>query len=179
MRDSVITKAMKRKPQYQTKRAITKYTNWAMKDGGVALSWATLPLFDIVTVGKNVPASVLESKTLAKLGRLHELWQTTLAARTATQSFSTSSFTTLEVPTLYGVAASHTIMAFVSYVPPSKENRAPALRLVATFDFGKEGFDVWNALAAAIFVVHCRNRMMQLQEYLPEPEVVSEEDPDA
>jgi hypothetical protein len=179
VRDSIITRAPQRKPQYQIKRAISKYTRWAMKDGGVEQSWTCLPLFDIVTVGKTIPASVLESRTLAKLGRLHELWQSTLAALATTQSFSTATSTVLEVPTLYAVAASHTIMAFVSYVPPTKENRAPTLRLIATFDFGREGYDVWNALAAAIFVVHCRNRMMQLKEYLPEPEVVSEEDPDA
>jgi hypothetical protein len=46
------------------------------------------------------------------------------------------------------------------------------------FDFGKEGFDVWNALAAAIFVVHCRNRMIQLKEWLPEPDIRVKEDPD-
>ncbi|KAF2626786.1 hypothetical protein BU25DRAFT_394045 [Macroventuria anomochaeta] len=178
VRDSVITRAPKRQPQYHVKRALTKYTRWALKDGGVDLSWAALPLFEIVTVGKDVPSTVLESKTLAKLGRLHELWQSTLAARAATQSFTSSSSTALEVPTLYGVSASHTIMAFVSYLPPSRENRAPGLRLIAMFDFGKEGFDVWNALAAAIFVVHCRNRMMQLKEYIPEPEVRVEEDPD-
>jgi hypothetical protein len=149
-----------------------------MKDGGVEQSWASLPLFEIVTVGKNVPAPVLETRTLARLGRLHDLWQSLLTARTATHPFSASSSTALEVPTLYGVAASYTILAFVSYVPPTRESRTPALRLIATFDFGKEGFDVWNALAAAIFVIHCRNRMMQLKEYLPEPEAVVEEDPD-
>ena len=69
-------------------------------------------------------------------------------------------------------------MAFVSYVPVEKDNRVPGLRLIAMFDFGKEGFDVWNALAAAIFVVHCRNRMMELREWLPEPDVQMKEDPD-
>lgn len=149
-----------------------------MKDGDVDACWAALPLFETVTVNKDVPSTVLESRTLRKLGRLHEFWQTTLAARTTTQSTTSSSSTTLEVPTLYGVSASHTIMAFVSYLPPTKENRTPGLRLIAMFDFGKEGFDVWNALAAAIFVVHCRNRMMQLKEYLPQPEVPQQEDPD-
>jgi hypothetical protein len=177
VRDAIVTRAPKRQPQYHIKRALTKYTHWAMKDGGVDLSWSTLPLFEIVTVSKDVPSTVLESKTLAKLGRLHELWKSTLAARSAAQSF-TSTSTALEVPTLYGVSASHTIMAFVSYLPPTKENRAPGLRLIAMFDFGKEGFDVWNALAAAIFVVHCRNRMMQLREYLPEPQMPTHEDPD-
>jgi hypothetical protein len=173
-----MTRAPKRQPQYHMKRALTKYTSWAMKDGGVDAHWSTLPLFETVTVSKDVPSTVLESRTLAKLGSLHSRWQSALAARTTTNSFDSSSSTSLEVPTLYGVSASHTIMAFVSYLPPSKDNRLPGLRLIAMFDFGKEGFDVWNALAAAIFVVHCRNRMVQLKEYLPEPEVRVKEDPD-
>ncbi|KAF1924299.1 uncharacterized protein M421DRAFT_424937 [Didymella exigua CBS 183.55] len=178
VRDSIVIRAPRRQPQYHVKRALTKYTSWAMKDGNVDAHWSTLPLFETVTVSKDVPSTVLESRTLAKLGALHSRWESALAARATTSSFTSSSSTSLEVPTLYGVSASHTIMAFVSYLPLSKENRAPGLRLIAMFDFGKEGFDVWNALAAAIFVVHCRNRMVQLREYLPEPEVRVEDDPD-
>jgi len=149
-----------------------------MKDGGVDAHWSTLPLFETVTVSKDVSSSVLETRTLAKLGDLHERWASTLANRAASTSFASSSSTSLDVPTLYGVSASHTIMAFVSYLPPTKDNRVPGLRLIAMFDFGKEGFDVWNALAAAIFVVHCRNRMLQLKEWLLEPKIRVKEDPD-
>lgn len=145
-----------------------------MKDGAVSSTWRSLPLFETVTVSKDVPSTVLERKTLSKLGLLHDRWQSALANASSRSSPSAA----LDVPTLYGVSASHTIMAFVSYLPVSKENRNPGLRLVAMFDFGKDGLDVWNALAAAIFVVHCRNRMMQLKEYLPRPEVLAREDPD-
>lgn len=149
-----------------------------MKDGSVDQIWATLPLFEVATVSKDVSSTVLETKTLTKLGRLYELWKSTLTSRAATQSFTSLSPNMLEVPTLYAVSASHTIMAFVRYLPATKENRAPGLGLIAMFDFGKEGFDVWNALAVAIFVVHCRNRMMQLKEHLPEPDVPVQKDPD-
>lgn len=178
VRDSITTRALRRQPQYHVKRALSKYTTWAMKDGGVSDLWSHLPLFETITVGKNVHSTVLETRTLAKLGDLHERWQRTLAAHATASSFTSTSTSSLEAPTLYGVSASHTIMAFVSYLPISKENRIPGLRLIAMFDFGKEGFDVWNALAAAIFVVHCRNRMMELREYLPEPEMRVQDDPD-
>ncbi|KAJ4334314.1 hypothetical protein N0V87_006966 [Didymella glomerata] len=178
VRDSIMTRAPKRRPQYHVKRALAKYTSWAMKDGGVDAHWSTLPLFETVTVSKDVSSSVLETRTLAKLGDLHDRWASTLTSRAASTSLASSSSTSLDVPTLYGVSASHTIMAFVSYLPPTKDNRVPGLRLIAMFDFGKEGFDVWNALAAAIFVVHCRNRMLQLKEWLPEPDIRVTEDPD-
>lgn len=68
-------------------------------------------------------------------------------------------------------------MAFVSYDPLAE---TPILRTVAMFDFGQEGYDVWNSLAIAIFIIHCRNRLMELQEWLPEPEEEpTESDPDA
>ena len=84
-----------------------------------------------------------------------------------------------EPPTLYGVIASHTVMAFVSYVVPTTAHPKGSLRTIAIFDFGgDEGFDVWNSFAIAIFVIHCRNRMKEMQDFLPKPVVVLERDPD-
>lgn len=84
-----------------------------------------------------------------------------------------------ELPTLYGVIASHTVMAFVSYVLPTSSSPKGSLRTVAIFDFGgDEGFDVWNSFAIAIFVIHCRNRMQELKEFLPEPVIGHHHDPD-
>jgi hypothetical protein len=112
---------------------------------------------------------------LEKLGRLHELWHDALQIDEAEQRGDS---VVPEVPTLYGITASHSVMAFVSYAPADRERDQPQLRLIAMFDFSKEGYDVWNSLAIAIFVIHCRNRMMQLSECLSEPEVLLEEDPD-
>ena len=65
-----------------------------------------------------------------------------------------------ELPTLYGMVISHTILAIVAYdITPF----APSLRHVATFDFGDAGYDVWNSLGVALAVVHVRNRMMELK----------------
>jgi hypothetical protein len=146
-----------------------------MKDGGVDNLWPELPLFETVTWSKNVHSSVGEARMLQKLGNLHNQWHEALEVQKAEDE---SRMVVPEVPTLYGVTASHTIMAFVSYAPPTDEKEKPQLRLIAMFDFGIEGYDVWHALAIAIFIAHCRNRMMQLKEMLPEPELLTEEDPD-
>jgi hypothetical protein len=147
----------------------------AMKDGEIDQLWSELPLFKTVTWGKNVHSSIGEHEMLEKLSDLHNQWYDALGIEEAQDRMDT---VVPEVPTLYGITASHTVMAFVSYATPTKEKEKPQLRLIAMFDFGKEGYDVWNSLAVAIFVTHCRNRMMQLREYLPEPEFSSEEDPD-
>lgn len=173
VRDAWHTKAPVRNPTYQIKRAVRKYTKWAMKDGNVESHWAELPLFEVVTWDSSVKSSVGEQKIIQKLGRLYSRWY---EARQAQLSEGIDNVP--EIPTLYGISASHTVMAFVSYAPPTESKAPAALRLIAVFDFGKEGYDVWNSLAVSIFVVHCRNRMIELKESLPEPQFSSEADPD-
>jgi hypothetical protein len=146
-----------------------------MKDGRVDRMWAQLPLFEIVAFSHNVATSVGERRMIEKLGKLHAQWQEALQIQNDEDSMGSLM---PEVPTLYGITASHSVMAFVSYAPTTDDKEQAQLRLIAMFDFNKEGFDVWNSLALAIFIVHCRNRMMQLKECLHEPEVSTEEDPD-
>ncbi|KAF1939064.1 hypothetical protein EJ02DRAFT_382574 [Clathrospora elynae] len=174
VRDAWHTRA-KRTPAFQIAKAVKKYTKWAMKDGRVDHLWPRLPLFEIVAFSRHVHASVGEAKMIEKLGRLHELWYDALRIEDA-ECLGAS--VVPEVPTLYGITASHTVMAFVSYATPTEEKEHAQLRLIAMFDFGREGYDVWNSLAIAIFVTHCRNRMMQLKEVLGEPESSVDEDPD-
>jgi lactate dehydrogenase-like 2-hydroxyacid dehydrogenase len=146
-----------------------------MKDGEVDHLWPELPLFKTVTWPLSVHATVGERAMLHKLGDLYDQWYDALRIQEAEERGDVD---VPEVPTLYGVTASHTVMAFVSYAPPTEETEQPQLRLIAMFDFGLEGYDVWHALAMAIFVTHCRNRMMQLKEVIPEPELLTETDPD-
>lgn len=174
VRDAWHTRAS-RTPAYQTSKAIKKYTKWAMKDGQVDHIWSELPLFQIVTFSRHVHPTLGEAKMIEKLGRLYELWHEALQIDEAE---SRGDAVIPAVPTLYGITASHSVFAFVSYAVPTEENEQPQLRLIAMFDFNKEGFDVWNSLAISIFVIHCRNRIMELRERLPELKVSDDEDPD-
>ncbi|KAL5118133.1 hypothetical protein ACEQ8H_003968 [Pleosporales sp. CAS-2024a] len=175
VRDAKYTKAQKRRPEYHINRAVQQYATWAMRDGQVDGIWAQLPLFRTVTWPIRTHASVGERAMLKKLGKLHVQWYNALGIQEAE---ARGDMVVPEVPTLYGVTASSTVLAFVSYAPPTEENVQPQLRLIAMFDFKKDGYDVWHALAISIFVTHCRNRMMQLKEMLPEPKVPSDPDPD-
>lgn len=175
VRDAKHTKAQRRRPEYHIKRAVQKYTSWAMRDGEVDQIWPELPLFKTVIWPKAVHASIGERAMLRKLGDLYNQWYDALQIDDAAER---GDMDAPEVPTLYGVTASQTVMAFVSYAPPTEEKEQAELRLIAMFDFKKEGYDVWHALAIAIFITHCRNRMMQLKDVIPAPEVLTETDPD-
>ena len=88
------------------------------------------------------------------------------------------------LPTLYGIIISHTVVAVVAYDPnstasysslspaspsftslpndPSSSLIPPCLRTISFFDLGDGSYDVWNALALAIVIVHCRNALLDL-----------------
>jgi hypothetical protein len=187
VRDAVLQKAPIRTPENHIRAAVLKYNKWALKDGKVEHLWNDICLFDTVSCHKDVNPKVAEAKMLRKLEKRAAQWRVAFHERRLQECSSSSLasediFTTdsedgPELPTLYGVVACHTIMAFVSY---DVHAASPLLRTVAMFDLGQEGYDVWNALAIAIFVIHCRNRLIQLQDSLPAPSVsTTESDPDA
>jgi hypothetical protein len=155
-------------------QSVRKYSQWALRDGGMRHTYKDLKLFDTVACPKHVPSYVCEQKMTRKLHKLHQQWDDAMLSHDKTGLVAAPE----ELPTLYGVIASHTVMAFVSYVLPTEPNPKGSLRTIAIFDFGEEGYDVWNSLAVAIFAIHCRNRMQELKEFLPEPVVAHRRDPD-
>lgn len=178
-RDAVLTRAPIRTPEYHIRRSVKKYNQWATKDSGVTHIWNNLSLFEIAAYDASVPPDMIEQSMIRKLSKLHGRWNEAFDTYDEHNSGASNHATAPEeTPTLYGVTASHTVMAFVSYVPPTEPNGKASLRTIAFFDFSNEGYDVWNSLAVAIFIVHCRNRMKQLKEFLPEPLVVHPRDPD-
>lgn len=78
----------------------------------------------------------------------------------------------INMPSIFGVLVSHTLVGIVLYVPPhhgasaTPSKKSPrtttpgelgSLRSVGVFDFGQQGYDVWNSLALAMLVQHCRD----------------------
>ena len=181
MRDAVITDAPQRTPEVWIRRFVTQYNKWAVSDGAIKIPFDTLSLFDIVHGARGVSPKLLENRMIQKLKRRAEQWEDALeiqhdfVAKYRSRSPGSAEIECPAVPTLYGIVTSHTIIAFVTYDPSAE---SPALRTVAIFDFSQEGFDVWNALAVAIFCIHCRNRMIELMEFLPDFEADEEIDPD-
>ncbi|KAF2275549.1 uncharacterized protein EI97DRAFT_433958 [Westerdykella ornata] len=183
VRDAVLQKAPIRTAEKQIRAAVLKYNKWALRDGKIDKVWRDSSLFEIISVPKHISASVAEAKMLRKLNKRAELWREGFEERRIQRSSLKNGKEAQklddepELPTLYGVVACHTVMAFVSY---DSQATVPLLRTVAMFDLGQEGYDVWNSLAIAIFVIHCRNRLLELRDSLPQPEQPSTpSDPDA
>ena len=65
------------------------------------------------------------------------------------------------MPTLYGLIVSHTLIGLVAWDVVDAEQRG--MRTMAMFDYGQGDYDVWNSLALAILVVHCRDVVIELK----------------
>ena len=174
-RDAILTRAPRRTAERHILGAVKEYSQWAMRDSAMRNTYDNLHIFDLIACDKNTPSYVAEQRMIRKLHKLHRRWEEAMLDHDATGLVAAPE----DLPTLYGVIASHTVMAFVSYVLPTSSNPRGSLRTVAIFDFGgDEGFDVWNSFAIAIFVIHCRNRMQDFKEFLPEPVLIHQRDPD-
>jgi len=109
---------------------------------------------------KNVKGAVLEAGIMDQLSRLETRWDDALLIDIVDEKDRLVDNEYLcDPPTMYGIVLTHTVMAFVALVPGQE-----GLKQIATLDYGDARYDVWNALAAAIYIIHCRNRLMELRE---------------
>lgn len=71
----------------------------------------------------------------------------------------------IEPPTLYGIVAKKALIAIVAYEPLSPRD---ALRTIAFFPMSNASADVWNAVALAIIMIQCRNKLLEIKAAIPE-----------
>ena len=68
-----------------------------------------------------------------------------------------------DLPALYGILLTHTVMLFIGYDPNSATgDDSKDLRTIATFNFRERDYDVWNSLAIAIVAMHTREQMSKM-----------------
>lgn len=190
VRDVVFSRTTSRQPGQVIHRAINTYVKWALADGKVD-SLYDIPIMAVESAPREVSGKALEVRMLCRLTESAERFRGALRVHNSTEESRASGRRPEfrepseeyihELPTLFGAICSHTMMAFVAYDPTAD---TPTLRQIALFDFGQKEYDVWNSLAIAIFVIHCRNKMMELHEFLVDSEMEEdatdvESDPDA
>ncbi|TKX21880.1 putative DNA binding protein 10 [Elsinoe australis] len=154
VRDKVL---VGKRPEGLAVKAVEKYTSWAGRDAGlVSEEKGGCPGMLVVTSGtKEVDVSLLQRDLAGRMEEREREWRAWLGGRG-------------EVPCLYGVVVSHTMVAFVGYEPGEertvgREEKLQAIMqgmsTIGMFDSGVKGLDVWNALAVALLVVHVRDVM--------------------
>ncbi|EON60803.1 hypothetical protein W97_00012 [Coniosporium apollinis CBS 100218] len=165
VRDALETKNPFRPPEQVILRALESYLKWSYDDGG--LSFATIPILVLEAGSSEMSTEEIGKNMLAKLGNLRDYYadafriHSSVESADGSQSFEPPSEAfSHELPTLYGIVMASTLMAFVAYDCYTPE---PELHMMGMFNYKQSDYDVWNSLAAAILVVHCRNKTMELK----------------
>ena len=139
-------------PEPLIAKGVSDYTAWSLRDGNHLLDHhprAPLPsVLAIQTGSTRVPVPTLQNNIRRKFRALVQEWRDVLRPEE-------------EVPTLYGLIVSHTLSGLVAWDVVDAEQRG--MRTMAMFDYGQGDYDVWNSLALAILVVHCRDVVIELK----------------
>ncbi|PNS18826.1 hypothetical protein CAC42_5365 [Sphaceloma murrayae] len=149
VRDKIL---VKRDPESAAVRGVENFAAWAGKDVALRGREGMCPDLLVVASGdKKTDVDVLQRDLAGKMARCEAEWNTWLGGG--------------EVPVIYGVVVSHTVLAMVGYEAgeggegQGVERVMEGMKMIGTFDFGVRGLDVWNALAVALLVVHVRDVM--------------------
>ena len=185
VRDRVFLKG-RIKPEQQVRKMLKAFVQWAEKDSGLNLKTA-IPLLEMEMKPADTDANILQENARRKLASLAARYREAFRILQSIESSPgsrTSTQLSYPIPTLYAIVASHTLIALVAYNP---EDAEPDVKSVAFFDMKDKDYDVWNALALAIIVCHCRNVQVRIAEETglgmrhpgDEEEKVKSDDPDA
>ncbi|KAI9728151.1 MAG: hypothetical protein M1828_004612 [Chrysothrix sp. TS-e1954] len=153
-----------RDPGRWIKHEIKAYVKWTLKDAGLADKVGWPPILAIQANAKS-GGHELQLRMIKQLRKLSREWTRTIGRLPANEKIDT--------PSVYGIIVSQTVLAFVAYIAQGDTgsrkgtNPTAALHTIGLFDFSDRGYDVWNALALAIFAIHCRNQLVELTETAP------------
>ena len=150
-------------PEMEVRKKLKEYIKWADRDSGLDKETA-IPILTIENKPSHISSEVLANNAKRKLAALATRYREAFRVRQSIENSPRSHASTIlsdPLPTLYAIIASHTLIALVAYNPNDTE---PEVKSVAFFDMKDNKYDVWNSLALAIIVCHCRNVQVRIAE---------------
>jgi len=137
---------------------IKEFENWALTDirGMKLRRWKEKKVLTlaVITAPKFADNDTLMRKAIRKLERMEAKWKVILDG------------TERDVPPLYAIIHSGVISAIMAYVPDharheglDEHTKMKTIAFITTWD--QREYDVWNAFALAIVIVHSRNMLME------------------
>lgn len=148
------------RPDQRLRSKIEEYVKWANVDSGLHLATA-IPLFVIVNQRAGFPAVEMKAQARRQLHDIALRYQSAFVASGANVLSSSPSPRSRHhpLPTLYAFVASSTILSLNAWRPSDPDMD---LKPVVYFDMAQSDYDVWNALAIAIAIVHMRNMQLAI-----------------
>lgn len=162
VRDSIAVRS-RLGPEVQVRRSVDAYLKWATLDGELD-DHSAIPLLAVETKPADTPASELHENINRKLARLATRYRNAFRVLQSTETSPASRASTqysYPVPTLYGIVASHALIAIMAYRP---DDPTPDAKPIAFFDMNDSNYDVWNSLALSILMCHVRDVQVRIAE---------------
>ncbi|KAL9609408.1 MAG: hypothetical protein Q9167_005832 [Letrouitia subvulpina] len=160
-------------PEEPLRRELLAYYKWTIKDAELART----PHIPVVAIGTAAEHESVASIVGRVTDQLHELGrQYNQLFYSHTDEDGVQQFKH-ELPTLYGIVITYTVVSFVTYDARFPEKQVQSM---GTYDFSQTGGTVWHALAVSIYLIKARNYLVELDEAgFFERKVVYDSDPDA
>lgn len=147
-------------PEKPLFRELQDYQKWTLVDGGNLQYKAHIPPIAIASANPNesVESVVLRitDKLHAQGRRYRNQWR-----HPDCDEKDEKQVYMHPLPTLFGFVVKYTVVAVVTWDCSSQEK---PVRTLGTYNFGKLGYDVWNAIAVSIVMVRARNYLMGLDD---------------
>nr|POE72394.1 hypothetical protein CFP56_12267 [Quercus suber] len=166
-RDCATAACTSTRPDQRIRKTIEAYARWAETDAQLDPA-STVPLFTIVNKRAGHPALAIKLRARRKLEDLAARHRAALTVARSIESASPLSTTTSELkhllhplPTLYAFVTSSTILSLSAWRPGEPDMD---IKPIAVFNLALQDYDVWNALAVAITIVHLRDIQLRIVE---------------
>ncbi|KAL2011576.1 hypothetical protein VTN00DRAFT_4294 [Thermoascus crustaceus] len=165
-------------PESIIERTVKRYLGWALRDANMHNRPNAIPVYDIHTMRKGQSTREVVTRLNCRLVSLAKRYRDSLRLAQSIESPENEGNYGKETlvqysrerkfPVLTGFLICGPIVAVTTL--DSDPNACPDLdsdvscKLIAQFDMGEHGQDVWNALAIAITVMRIRKTMIELEE---------------
>ncbi|KAK6531545.1 hypothetical protein TWF281_008339 [Arthrobotrys megalospora] len=141
---------------------IKNFLNWAEKDGEISLS-------SILTINYNrsrnnnskTTSEKTERKMKSMAGELRERHQKAIQQIALPDKSNEHTDAPKQLAVIYGVTVYNCVAALSSL---SCENAEADVKTHVVLDWTDVGLDIWNAIGVAIFIVSCRNDILDSDE---------------
>ncbi|KAL2001216.1 hypothetical protein VTN02DRAFT_2089 [Thermoascus thermophilus] len=165
-------------PESIIERTVKRYLGWALRDANIHNRPNAIPVYDIYTMRQGQSTREAVTRLNCRLISLAKRYRDSLRLAQRIENLQNEGSSGRETqvhysrerkfPVLTGFLICGPIVAVTTL--DSDPNACPDLdsgvscKLIAQFDMGERGQDVWNALAIAITVMRVRKTMLELAE---------------
>lgn len=147
-------------PEETLQREIESYFRWSMRDAGLDKT-EHIPAIAIATAAPKESVAGVVGRVTDQLHHMGSRYRSRWLDRARSTETDSVQYYVHDLPTLYGVVIKYSVVSLVTY---DVAKPGQAVRCLGTYNFQKEGQDIWHALAVSIIFIRARDYLMDLRE---------------